>query len=215
MLASCQYGEPGPTAEVVEIAPHSVEAEQALLGSFLADASQWDAVSKVVSGADFYQVEHRHVFEALARLTAAGQAVDPVTIANQLTVAGVLDKCGGMSYLARLQRNHSAAAGITDHAAIVRERSMLRRLRHLGQTVSRACNGAKLPQASEIVEQLETGLMEIQNDRGRGQQGYSAVADLIPNFIDELDKRSQSGSAITGVAKRPQAITTFDLSRGF
>jgi replicative DNA helicase len=200
MLRSRQFGERDSTAEIVEIAPHSVEAEKALLGSLLADISQWDEVSETVAATDFYQVEHRHVYEALARLQEAGQSVDPVTVANQLTIAGVLDKCGGLRYLARLRADHALSGGIADHAQIVHERSVLRRVRQLGQSVQRACNGSKLPHASDLVEQLETGLLEIQNDRGRGRNGYSTMDQLLPEFLDDLDKCSQNANAVTGVA---------------
>jgi replicative DNA helicase len=200
MLLSRQFGERDSTADIVEIAPHSVEAEQALLGSLLADISQWDEVSEIVASTDFYQVEHRHVHEALARLQEAGQSVDPVTVANQLTIAGVLDKCGGLSYLARLQADHALAGGIVDHAQIVHDRSVLRRIRLLGQSVQRACHGSKLPRASELVEQLETGLLDIQNDRGRSRNGYSTMDELLPDFVDDLDKCSQNASPVTGVA---------------
>jgi len=200
MLASRQHGGPGLTADVVEIAPHSIEAEQGLLGSLLADASQWDSVVEIVTAADFYQVEHRHVFEALARLVEAGQSIDPVTVANQLTIAGQLDKCGGLSYLARLQADHALSGGIVDHAQIIRERSTLRRVRHLGQSVARACNGSKLPVAGDIVEQLEAGLLEIQIDRGRGRHGYATMESLVPHFIEDLDRCAQSGGPVTGVA---------------
>lgn len=198
MLVSRQFGGSATAAEVVEIAPHSIAAEQAVLGSLIADASQWDVASEIVSAGDFYQVEHRHIFEALARLHAADQTVDALTVANQLTIAGVLDKCGGMGYLIQLQADHATSAGLLDHSGIVHERSMLRRLKQLGQSVARACSGAKLPQASELVEQLEAGLTGIQNDAG--QNSYSTLADLVPGFVDELDKASQSGSAITGIS---------------
>jgi replicative DNA helicase len=200
MLQTRQYGGGTvSTPDIIEIAPHSIEAEQTLLGSLLADSTQWDEIAEIVCAEDFYQVEHRHLFEAMGRLKSAGQAVDSITLANQLTIAGVFEKCGGKNYLVRLQSEHDLRAGLVEHAGIIRERSVLRRIRTLGHSITRACNATKLPQASELVEQIESGLMEIQSDRGRGQRGYSSVSDLIPGFIDELDKRAQSGSAITGV----------------
>jgi len=199
MLASRQYGGPTTTADVVEIAPHSSEAEQAVLGSLLADATQFDAVSELLSASDFFRPEHRHLFEAIARLHGAGHMIDPVTLANQLTIAGVLDQCGGMGQLVRLQNDH-ASGGVLEHAAIVRERSMIRRLRQLGQAVLRASTGPQMPESADLIEQLEAGLTELQTDHDLGQRGFSRIADLVPRFMDELDRRSETGSAITGVA---------------
>ena len=199
MLAS-RHGGTASTADVVEMCPHSIEAEQAVLGSLLADASQFEAVSELLVAEDFYQVGHRQVFEALARLHGAGQMIDPLTLANQLMMVGALEQCGGMSYLEQLQSVHGAGHGLLEHAGIVRERSMLRRLRNLAQSVTRACSGPKLPASAELVDRLEAGLMEIQHDRGRDKPAYRAIAELAPGFIDALDQRCQASNPVTGVA---------------
>jgi hypothetical protein len=117
-----------PDASVahLRIPPHSVEAEQSILGGLLLDSSAFAEISDVVSATDFFRHEHRLLFGAIAKMVAAGEAVDAITLHEHLE--GEAIDYGGLLYLASLSCSVPSAANIKSYAAIVRERAVLRRL---------------------------------------------------------------------------------------
>ena len=108
--------------------PHSVEAEQAVLGGLLLDASAWDNVADILRTHDFYRPDHRLVFDAIGHLAAQNQPLDAVTVSEHLERAGKLTDAGGLSYIGSLARDTPTAANVRAYAEIVRERSLLRQL---------------------------------------------------------------------------------------
>ena len=120
--------EPGPGAAALRVPPHSVEAEQAVLGGVLLDNGAWDRIADILAGAHFYRSDHRAVFNAVAALCEEGRPCDAVTVAERLDRDGQLESSGGLAYLAELAENTPSAANIAAYAEIVRERAVLREL---------------------------------------------------------------------------------------
>ncbi len=108
--------------------PHSVEAEQAVLGGLLLDNSTWDSIADRLRAEDFYRRDHQQIFSAIAELSARSEPSDAVTLAEYLAAKGLADETGGLAYLAGLARDTPTAANIRAYADIVRERSLLRQL---------------------------------------------------------------------------------------
>src|SRR5665213_3579085 len=108
--------------------PHSVEAEQSVLGALLIDGTAWDQVADVVRAEDFYRPDHRLIFDAFAELVMAGRPGDVITVSEQLERHGRLVYAGGLAYLGTLARDTPTAANARTYASIVRERALLRRL---------------------------------------------------------------------------------------
>ena len=119
----------------VSPAPHSLEAEQAVLGAVLIDEDAWPAVSHLTA-AEFYQADHRAIYAALAVLREEGAAVDPVTVAEQLDRDGQLEAAGGLAYLADLTENTPSAANAGSYAGIVRDHGARRRVMALANDVA-------------------------------------------------------------------------------
>ncbi|MGH6884616.1 MAG: DnaB-like helicase N-terminal domain-containing protein, partial [Geminicoccales bacterium] len=116
----------------VRTPPHSVEAEQAVLGGLMLDPNAWDAVADVVGAADFYRRDHRLIFRAISELVERHQPCDAVTISETLESHGELSQIGGLAYLGALAKETPSAANVRADAAIVRERAVLRRLIQVG-----------------------------------------------------------------------------------
>ncbi|MEY2721886.1 MAG: hypothetical protein RL597_1331, partial [Pseudomonadota bacterium] len=120
----------------VRTPPHSLEAEQAVLGGLLLDASAWDNVADVLRSEDFYRPDHKIIFEAIGLLATQGKPADAVTVSEHLERSGQLTEAGGLAYLGALARDTPTAANVRAYAAIVRERSMLRQLLSAGTEIA-------------------------------------------------------------------------------
>ena len=132
--------------------PHSVEAEQAVLGSLLLEASAWDQVADCVGESDFYRPDHRLIFQAIGVLAGAGRPCDAVTVSEQLERLGRLDAAGGLAYLGSLARDTPTAANVRAYAEIVRERSLLRQLSQAGTEIASAVFHNEGESARELVD---------------------------------------------------------------
>src|ERR1700733_338478 len=119
----------------LRLPPHSIEAEQSVLGGLMLDAAAWDQIADRVIAEDFYRNDHRLIFEAAAGLIERTQPCDAVTLAGHLEAQGLLDQVGGLSYLGSLARDTPTAANIRAYAEIVRERSVLRQLITAGNQI--------------------------------------------------------------------------------
>ena len=119
---------PRSGAAALRVPPHSVDAEQSVLGGVLIDNGAWDRIADVVTAAHFYRSDHRAVFEAVSGLCDEGRPCDAVTVAERLDRDGRLESSGGLAYLAELTQNTPNAANIVAYAEIVRERAVLRDL---------------------------------------------------------------------------------------
>src|SRR5580692_7605242 len=120
----------------VRTPPHSLEAEQAVLGGLLLDAAAWFNVSDVVRAEDFYRPDHRTIFDGIRTLATNQKPTDPVTVAEHLERHGHLTDVGGLAYLGTLARDTPTAANVRAYAEIVHERSMLRQLIKTGTEIA-------------------------------------------------------------------------------
>src|SRR3989338_777591 len=118
------FSSPDTQLDQIKLPPHSVEAEQSVLGGLLLEASALDKIADLVTDDDFYRHEHR----LIVRLSEQAKPVDVITVAEALEIAGELDKIGGLPYLGSLAQNVPSAANIRRYGEIVRERSIMRKL---------------------------------------------------------------------------------------
>jgi len=193
--------------DAVRTPPHSVEAEQAVLGGLMLDANAWDAVADIVSAGDFYRRDHRLIFEAIAEVAEIRGACDAVTISEHLERKGRLEEVGGLAYLGTIARDTPSAANVRAYAEIIRERSVLRQLATAGSEIAAAAIDGRGRQASELVDEAERRVFEIAERGSRGKTGFRAVRDILPETIDRLDTLHQSPGEIRGV---PTGFTLLD-----
>ena len=120
----------------LKVPPHSIEAEQSVLGGLMLDNAAWDRIADVVSVQDFYRHDHRLIFEAIGALSNESRPFDVVTISEWLDSHAQLDQSGGLAYVGELARNTPSAANIKAYADIVRERAVLRGLIEVGTNIA-------------------------------------------------------------------------------
>ena len=191
--------------------PHSIEAEQDVLGGLLLDTSAWDQVADAINEKDFYRPDHRLIFEAIAVLAGSAKPCDVVTVSEQLERLGKLDAAGGLAYLSTLARDTPTAANVRAYADIVRERSLLRQLIQAGSEIAAAVFNNEGETARELVDKAEEKVFAIAEAGFRGRQGAVAVRSLLPQVIDQIDEWHSNPDALRGL---PTGFTDFDKITG-
>lgn len=208
-------GEPTPPMEAVQqaeaapavvdelaglrVPPHSLEAEQAVLGGVMLVNEAWDRVVDLVSEGDFYRPEHRVIFRQLARLADGGQPIDVVTLGDALSHAGELDDAGGFVYLAELASTTPSAANIHAYAEAVRERAGLRALINVGHRIAQDAFEPEGRSSAELIEEAERRIFQISEGRDE-EGGPEALNPLLQRAVGRIDELFRSDSAITGLA---------------
>jgi replicative DNA helicase len=186
--------------ERLRLPPHSVEAEQSLLGGLMLDHRAWDQIADVVSADDLYRADHRLIFAAVATLVERSQPPDAVTVSEYLQRLGQLEAAGGNDYLARLTQDTPSAANIRAYARIVRDHALLRRLIEIGGDIAASAHATEGLTAAEIVDRAEQRVFEIAERGQRTGAGFVSLKQILPKTIDRLDFLSHNTSEITGVS---------------
>ena len=182
----------------LRVPPHSVEAEQAVLGGLLLNNEAWDDVAERVGVRDFYRKEHRQIFEVIGQLVEEDKPCDLVTVSQALTHLGQLEDIGGMSYLSELARNTPSTANINAYADIVRERSVLRQLIHVSHSVSDLAFNPKGTPSLEILDKAESSIFEIAEQHKKGN-GPQIIKNVLKKAVDRIDELYKNKSALTGI----------------
>jgi replicative DNA helicase len=190
----------------IRLPPHSIEAEQSVLGGLMLDSAAWDQVGDRVAAEDFYRKDHRLIFEATAGLIERGQACDAVTLSGYLESQGVLDQVGGLSYLGSLARDTPTAANIRAYADIVRERSLLRQLITAGNLIVGNALEPEGREAREIIDDAERAVFEIAELGSRGKSGFQWIKNLLGSVSDRIQELSQSDGGMSGMSSGFKAI---------
>ncbi|MEO7775833.1 MAG: replicative DNA helicase [Steroidobacteraceae bacterium] len=179
--------------------PHSVEAEQAVLGGLMLDATAWDQIGDVIVPEHFYRHDHKLIFEAIAALAAEAKPCDVVTVSEYLERRDQLDNAGGLAYLGTLARDTPTAANVRAYAQIVRERSLLRALIKAGNAIAGSVFNEEGLEARELVDRAEAQIFAIA-EQGSGRDGAIAVRTLLPPLIDKIDEWHSNPNKLRGLA---------------
>ena len=184
----------------LKLPPHSVEAEQSLLGGLLIDNEALDKISDVITSVDFYRHDHRLIFQHIMKVVEAKQPADIVTVGESLEKNAELATVGGLAYLGLLSENTPTSANIRGYATIVRERSIMRSLVQVGSDIAES---AYLPQgrdAQQLLDESEAKIFKIAESGKRENIGFEDIQHLLPDVIKDVEKRMENGSDVTGVA---------------
>ena len=201
MVEAVQSQYPGAqTAESLRLPPHSVEAEQSVLGGLMLDNSGWDRVADVVDSADFYRRDHQLIFAAIGTLSEKSVPSDAVTVSEHLEKCSQLDDAGGLAYIAGLAKDTPSAANIRAYAEIVRERAMLRELIRVGGEIAGSAHANDGRGAVDLVDEAERKVFEIAERGQRIGTGFVGLRKILPGVIDRLDELSHTEGDITGIA---------------
>jgi replicative DNA helicase len=197
-VAELRYPVEGELARI-KMQPHSVEAEQSVLGGLLLSADGWDAVAELVFASDFYRPGHRLIFRQIAQLAEASEPVDVITVADKLQARGELDSAGGLPYLAELAQNTPSASNIRAYAQVVRERANLRQLIEAAQEIAESGFNPDGRSSKELIDLAERRIMQI-SEEGPKSGGPRDINPLLQSAINRIEELFQSGGDITGLS---------------
>lgn len=185
-----------PPGTAGRIAPHNLEAEESLLGAMLLSRDAIAVAVERCSGEDFYKPSHGHIFDAVTALYAEGEPADPVTVAEALRRASLLEAIGGPSILVSLQSNTPAISNAARYAQIVEEHALLRRLIGVAHEIAEV--GYSLPDdVAAAVDRCEAMVFGI--GERRSTDSVATLRELLAESLDHLERLFDRGEAITGV----------------
>jgi replicative DNA helicase len=195
---------PGGGSRAVRVPPNDLQAEESLLGAMLLSR---DAIASAVESCrteDFYRPAHGHIFEAICSLYAQGEPADPVTVADELKRADLLEAAGGTGNLIGLQANTPAIANASRYARIVQEHALLRRLISVAGDIAEM--GYSLPEdVTAAMDRAEAMVFEVAERRVT--DSLKPLRELLAVSLDHLEALYNRGDAITGV---PTGFTDLD-----
>jgi replicative DNA helicase len=191
-----------PQVDALKLPPHSIEAEQSVLGGLLLDNDAADRIGDVVGSEDFYADAHRVIFAATLRLIEGGSPADVVTVSEALDSTQKLDYVGGLAYLGTLVQNVPTAANIRHYASIVRERSILRQLASTAGEIADAAYNPLGRSAREVLDVAEAKVLHIAEQGARGQHTYSEIGSLLAGVVERIEDlyNREDPSDVTGIA---------------
>lgn len=196
-------GAPAPRnneLDSLKVPPHSVEAEQAVIGGLMLDNKAWDQVADRVTHKDFYRLDHQLIFESIATLAEKGQPFDVVTLAENLEPRGKLEDAGGLAYLGVLARDTPSASNIKAYADIVRERSVLRNLIGVAGKIADDAFNPDGRESKEILDEAERAVFQIAEQGMRGEQGFRSLKTLVKGAVEYIDEMHERKDGMVGVS---------------
>jgi replicative DNA helicase len=198
-----------PQMDALKTPPHSVEAEQSVLGSLLIENDAWDRIGDVVREDDFYRFDHRLIFQHIARLVEKSRPADVVTVFESLQSVQRADEAGGLAYLNALAQSVPSAANIRRYAEIVRDRSVLRRLVSVSDEIASSAYNPQGRDTAQLLDEAESKVFAIAEEGARGQAGFQALPDVLGNVVTRIDElyHRDNPSDVTGV---PTGFTDMD-----
>jgi replicative DNA helicase len=185
----------------LKLPPHSVEAEQSVLGGLLLENEALDKIADLISSSDFYRHDHRIIYEHISRLIEHSKPADIVTVAESLESTAELSGVGGIAYLGALAQNTPSAANIRRYAEIVRERAVMRSLVMVGSGIAESAFNPQGRDAAQLLDEAEAKIFEIAEGGKRSTQGFIDIKTLLPQVADRIDQLFQRDNAsdVTGI----------------
>jgi len=185
--------------EALRILPHSIVAEQAILGGLMLDNHYWDKVVGLIHEIDFYNINHRVIFNVIESLTKRNQPCDVLTILESLKSIGKLESIGGELYLFQIANNIPTISNIIAYAEIVRERSILRQLITAANYIADISFNTNGKTAKEILDQAESVIFKIAELRSKNN-GPIDISSLLTKTTEKIDALYHSNESLTGIS---------------
>ncbi|MGA7814174.1 replicative DNA helicase [Caballeronia sp.] len=189
-----------PQLDALKVPPHSIEAEQSVIGGLLLDNAAWDRIADVMSHGDFYRYDHRIIYEAIGKLIATTRPADVITVYESLTNSGKAEEVGGLAYLNALAQNTPSAANIRRYAEIVRDRAVLRRLVSVADEISADAFNPQGKEVRQLLDEAEAKVFSIAESGARGTQGFLEIGPLLTQVVERIDTlyHTANPSDVTG-----------------
>ncbi|SEQ23080.1 replicative DNA helicase [Lachnospiraceae bacterium RM5] len=197
-------------ALVRKIMPHDTLVEQAVIGSMLMDNEAIEIATEIVNADDFYETQYKNVFEAITALYNEGKNVDVVTLQDRLKSMQVPEQYSDASFLMEAVDAVPISGGIKEHARIVKEKSILRKLITINDGISKDCYTGK-KSIDEILEETEKEVFKLTQYRNVGEM--TSIRDIVVSALGNIEKSSKMNGVVTGI---PSGFTDLDyMTAGF
>ncbi len=193
--------------EDLKVPPHSLEAEQSVIGGLMLDNRAWDEIADIINEQDFYRHDHALILRSINALAENEQPYDVVTVSEWLGARGELDSIGGLAYLSILANDTPTAVNIKAYANIVREYSILRSLIQVGNEISASAYNADGKPSKELVDEAERKVFLIAEQGAGNRQGFEAINELLGRAVKRVEEMYRSDTTLTGIAT---GFTNFD-----
>ncbi len=178
------------------VPPHSLEAEQSVLGAMIIDKAAINTAIEILKPEDFYREANREIFETIIELFNKNEPVDLITLSEELKNRGTLENVGGLTYLANLSSGVSTTANTKYYCEIVEEKSILRRLiKTCDDIMGKSYESSE--EVSSIIEQAEKGIFDI--TQGRDREGFIPIKDALLESFSKMEEMAAKGGGITGL----------------
>ncbi|RZQ54699.1 replicative DNA helicase [Pseudoalteromonas phenolica] len=192
---------PDHQVDTLKVPPHSIEAEQSVLGGLMLDNQAFDRVAELVVSQDFYTRTHKLIFEAMEKLVEQSQPIDLITISESLEKNDQLTTVGGFAYLAEIAKNTPSAANIDAYAAIVRERAVVREMITVANEIAEAGFNPEGRDSHELLDLAESKVFKIAEQRSKSTEGPQSIHSILEKTVDKIEELYQSPQdGVTGVS---------------
>ena len=183
-------------ALIKRVMPHSIEAEQSVIGAMLMDRDAILSASEIISGQDFYQSAYGVVFDAVVEMFNEGRPVDLITLKERLKEKDVPPEIASLEFMRELLNITSTSANVRYYAEIVSDKAMMRRLIKLNEEIANICYAGKEP-LPEILETTEKSVFELLSRRSGGD--YVPIKEIVLNALGRIEKAAKNKGVVTGI----------------
>ncbi|MEO5811344.1 MAG: replicative DNA helicase [Rhodanobacter sp.] len=189
----------GAAIEALRVPPHSIDAEQSVLGGLMLAPDALDRVADRLAELDFYRRDHRLIWRAINELANKGMPCDAVTLGDWFETNGLAEMAGGAGYLIELANNTPSAANITAYAEIVREKSVMRQLIDAGTSITEDGYRPEGKSVQEVLENAEQRVFHIAESGARGKKDSISMRDAVKDAFRLLSERYENRGQLTGI----------------
>lgn len=191
-MPSSSSTRPGSTGDQqiasIRLPPHSLEAEQSLIGGILLDNTAWERIADLVTVEDFYRDDHRRIYRHISRLIDLGKPADVVTVFESLEKNSESEQAGGLAYLAEVANSTPSAANIRRYAEIVRERAILRKMVAVGDEIAASALSPAGRDAKALLDEAEARVFEIAEAGARHASGFVSIQPILKQVVDRVQE---------------------------
>ena len=182
---------------IKRVMPHSLEAEQSVIGAMMMDQEAIAAAMELLEKDDFYQKQYGILFEAMAALFSEGKPVDPVTLKDRLQTMDVPEEVSSLEYMGNLIASVPISANVRHYARIVQEKAVLRRLIRVNEEIANTCYAGTSP-TDEILENTEKQIFQVLQRRGGAD--FMPIREIVLQALDRIEAASRNRGSVTGIA---------------
>src|SRR3954464_1597282 len=176
-----------PQLIALRVPPHSVEAEQSLLGALLIDNQAFDRIADLVSGDDFYRDDHRRIWRHIQKLVENTRPADVVTVAESIEGSEDKENTGGPAYLAALAQNTPSSLNVRRYAELVRERAVQRRLAQVATEIAESALAPSGKEVGQLLDEAESKIFQIAESGARKNQGLLEIKPVLARVFERID----------------------------